>query len=213
MSKGVTYEDKNNQSKSNLTKVVLDGENQTYGAGYLKMGIADDKVASANSANWDYLTVTMCVTTTVESVQSLPLYNRNRFLGNVPVNEWVDFVIPKATLNKMNSYLGQHLSGFATKADFDRAFCNWYGMAMQDNQSNYSHYLFYTNLDSLKNSQTGTNVTYYIDKITWGIDFTAPVISGSNAKIFTENEKVTYVPTATIVDDYNIEPASTFEVA
>ena len=203
LTKNVTYE-----GKDNLTKVVLDGENKQYGAGYLNMGIADEKIDLANNANWDYLTVTMCVTTTVDT-ETLPMYSKNRFLGNVAVGEWVDFVIPKATLNTSNSYLGKN---FASKADVDSAFSAWYGMAQQDNQANYSHYLFYTNLESLKYSQTGTNVTYYIDKITWDVDVTAPVISGSNAKIFTESETVNYVPTATIADDYNIAPTSTFEM-
>lgn len=194
----ISYKDKNGVEKSGLTKIVLDGENETYGSGYLKMALADEKIDDANSANWDYLTVTMCVTTTAD-MTSFAMYSKNRALGSVNINEWVDFVIPKSALNTSNSYLGQN---FVTKDKFETAFDNWYALSMQDNQKNYTHNLFYTN--SLKKTQTGTNVTYYIEKITWGIDVTAPEISiENNATVYAEG---VINPSVIVSDDYNVAP-------
>lgn len=206
LSQGESYTDANGVSKSNLTKLVLDGEQETYGAGYVKFAVADEKVALANSANWDYLTVTMCIETNVAQT-SLNMYSKNAFLGSVAVNEWVDFVIPKSALNTKKSYLG---TDFGTKDLVDTAFANQYAVSKQDNQKNFTHNLFYTN--TVKNTQAGTYVNYYIEKITWGVDVKAPEISGSNAKIFTEDETVNYIPSVVVSDDYNGAPNTIYEM-
>lgn len=186
------YTDANGEKRENLTKIVLTAENEKYGAGYLKLALQDEKLELANSANWDYLTVSMCMTTT-RTVSAVNMFSKNVNLGEVTVNKWMDFVISKSFLNNTKSYLEP--SERLSKEDLDAELLYSYAESNQALQ-NQNHNFFYTNTFT----QTGENenVTYYIEKIEWGVDVTAPVITMPTlAKAY----EGTYTPAITVTDD------------
>lgn len=206
---GESFTDGSEVTETGVMKIVQDGENQEYGSGYLNMYLDGEKVQAANAANWDYLTVRMAMTTNASSnPTSLPLYSRNVLLGNVPTNTWVDFVIPKALFNKYDSYVLQrrHAKGYMeTKEEFDMSFYNTYGV--ENPAGNYNNMFFYNN--QIKATQEGTNVTYYIKNITWGVNCVAPEITSVNTTLFIDGDTGTYTPNATVKDDLstNLTPA------
>lgn len=206
---GESFTDGSEVTETGVMKIVQDGENQEYGSGYLNMYLDGEKVQAANAANWDYLTVRMAMTTNASSnPTSLPLYSRNVLLGNVPTNTWVDFVIPKALFNKYDSYVLQrrHDKGYMeTKEEFDMSFYNTYGV--ENPAGNYNNMFFYNN--QIKATQEGTNVTYYIKNITWGVNCVAPEITSVNTTVFIDGDTGTYTPSATVTDDLstNLTPA------
>ncbi len=206
---GESFIDGNDVTETGVMKIVQDGENQQYGSGYLDMYLDGEKVQAANAANWDYLTVRMAMTTNAESnPTSLPLYSKNVLLGNVPTNTWVDFVIPKSIFNKYDSYVLQkrHAKGYMeTKEEFDASFYNTYGVESPAGQ--YNNTFFYNNV--LTYTQEGTNVTYYIKNITWGVNCVAPEIASVNNTVFIDGDTGTYTPSATVTDDLstNLTPA------
>lgn len=195
-----TYEDANGVEKTGVTKFEFDGENQEYGSGYLKMLFDLQEMQAANAANWDYLTVKMAMTTNATtSLTALPLYSKNVKLGEVALNTWVDFVIPKALLNKYDTYVLQrrHAKGYVeTKEEFDASFINSY--ATENVAGNYNNRLFYNN--QIKATQEGTNITYYVESITWGIDCEAPEFPEVGVRLTTDENSIVYTPNVLIKD-------------
>lgn len=200
----------NNESVGDETGVIkiVSGTN----TGNLMMGFQMDKLEAANSANWDYLTVRMYVIaelkedatekeqTTFAKISSLSMCSWNLPLGTINLNEWTDFVIPKAFFNNPKSYVINSNSGsILTKEKFDEKFTNCYGV---DNMSlgGHNHTFFYTNTYSSLNSVSSAQITYYIDSITWGVDITAPVVT-ANAKIISDAETYEYKPVIAVKDD------------
>lgn len=158
----------------------------------------------------------------IEAVDTVHLVSNNIALGNYNIGEWVNVVIPKAKLNtitykedgKVNwtsQVTGVKKTGTLTKADFDETFNAMYS-------GNGSDYLFYigtfseTKVADLADCTAKTSnaqachdvrITYYIDTITWGVDYKAPVVEAST-KIITpvaDGAEVSYTPAYTVTDD------------
>lgn len=171
----VTVDPATNETVDGLTKLEFSGDQ--YGAGYLKLALPDERIENANQANWDYLVVRMYVEAKNTTKTSIDMFSWNLNLGSIPLNTWVDFVVPKALLNNPYSYvINSKGASKLSKTAFDDKFLACYGA------SNTPKNFFYTNSLTEKKNSDGTYtktdglVTYYIDSIHYGMDVNAPKI-------------------------------------
>ncbi len=194
---GVSYAGEDNVYQ--ITK-YKDPNSNEYMAGSLFLNLDSTKLSAAESANWDYLTFRIAIAvedayycmnynySAYYATQSVALYSEGISLydnGELPLNTWIDLVIPKAYLNQTNSaILGANAP--QTNDAFNASFRSKMG-------STQSRFFMIENIEKPitwpgfatfpKNETTGESiegtvptVTYYIKDITWGVDCTAPVL-------------------------------------
>lgn len=192
------------EGSGKAVKMIEQNNTNKYGAGRLRLKLDSKKLAVAENANWDYLNFRMRIevaqeggsqNTAVLYSSGVPLtgslvYDKgNKFIGGTPLNEWVDVIVPKALLNNVGSAVlsSKTYSETQAKSEFDTAFRKLVGGT--------SEFFFAENLEPIDSANP--TVTYYIEKITWGVDTTAPeVVSISKAY-----EGVAYTPVVTLKDD------------
>lgn len=174
--------------------------------GNFNLSFQESKIDNANSAHWDYLTVRMYATATLadgattaqttkfNNISAVNLFSWNTNLGSLELGEWTDFVISRKHLNNpmsqvINSSSGSVLSQTAFESEFKADYIDTRATANK---------FFWTNTYS-NSSLSNVTLTYYIDKITYGIDVTAPVIdTDSIAKEYLVGK---FNPTIAVTDD------------
>ena len=154
--------------------------------------------------------------TAIEDVTSVELFNGNHLLGRYNLDEWVYVNIPKAKLNatyykadgtvdKSSLLLNKQPS--ETKEGFDKLFTDNYsgnGSSQLFNIGNIYQSKFVSDSANTKLNCHDVKITYYIDTITWGVDYMAPEIQAST-EIFTaaaDGTQISYTPAYSVTDDF-----------
>lgn len=184
-------------SPSDMNDVVKFTANNNYGN--FNLSFDESKIDSANSAHWDYLVVRMYATATMtnptdafNAITSIDMFSWNTKLDTIQLNTWVDMIISRKHLNNPNSQVintkdGAVLSQTAFENEFKADYINTRATANK---------FFWTNTYG---SISGATITYYIDKITYGVDVKAPEIDTENiSKVYAEG---TFTPDITVTDD------------
>ena len=153
--------------------------------------------------------------TAIEDVTSVELFNGNHLLGRYNLDEWVYVNIPKAKLNatyykadgtvdKSSLLLNKQPS--ETKEGFDKLFTDNYsgnGSSQLFNIGNVYQSQFVSDSANTKLNCHDVKITYYIDTITWGVDYMAPEIQAST-EILTaaaDGTTISYTPAYSVTDD------------
>ena len=195
---GVTYTDGNEVTRENVLQFVENEGNYQYGVGQLYASFAEEKLQQLADSNWDYLSFKMCmVPTTVSTGESaaasMAMYSGNVKLGNIPTNEWVEFIVPKALLNSNGSIFVGNKEALKADVDFD------YKMSTGNTSvcaAGTKSALFYSN--TVKNNTAGTHsCTYYFDEVSYGVDCSAPEIKSVSSPI----DGQSYTPEVVVEDD------------
>ena len=153
----------------------------------------ENTLAVAESANWDYLKVRMCVvidrnkdnSTDMDFYvgDSSPIIGGTDHSGinqtGIAFNTWVDVIVPKAVLNTPNSYIlaRNKITSVQDKQGFDDVF-RAYTTGDTYNETNF--FWFSDNVGPATEGNNATSVdvvptlTYYIETIEWGVDVEAP---------------------------------------
>lgn len=198
---GVSYTDANGETRENVLKYVENKGDFQYGVGQLWVSFAEDKLQQLKDSNWDYLTFKMCMVPTTAatgavSATSMAMYSgASAKLGEIPTNEWVEFIVPKALLNSNGSVFVGRSEALKADVDFD------YKMSTGTTSvcaAGTNTVLFYSN--TVKNNAVNLgeySCTYYFDEISYGVDCTAPVIQSVSSPI----DGQAYTPEVVVEDD------------
>lgn len=183
--------------RQDVLKYVVNQDTYQWGIGQFWLSFVNTaerpNLNKISDINWDYLKVKMCAVPTVSATgaiakTSLTMYNGSVKLGDIPTNEWVDFIIPKAALNsKTSSPFGNGAPKNKVDVDWrfkNRTFC-----------ANPSDVLFYSN--SLKSTDGKYSLTYYFDEISYGIDCETPEVVGISQAVSGQ----AYTPAVTVKDN------------
>ncbi|MBR2329976.1 MAG: hypothetical protein IKA40_01895, partial [Clostridia bacterium] len=202
-----TYEsyEINGETRQGVTKIKIGGENNGWYSGYLKLALPMSS-ADASSMIWDYIKISLAVV--VENEQTtLTMGSFNNRVGTIEAGKWQELYISKSQLNQYSSGLILNNPAKETSAEFYSAFTNTY---------NHWSTTSFLNCFSVTNNATGggtdnvdeskghtDTVTYYIDKIEWGVDTNGPDInvSGLGEEMF---EGTFTEPTVTVTDDFTL---------
>ncbi len=164
-----------------------------WGSGKLAMFFDENKLAVAESANWDYLKVRMCVVIdrNKDNSTDMDLYvgDATPIIGGtdhsginqkgIALNTWVDVIVPKAVLNNPNTFVlaRNKITTVQDKQGFDDVF-RAYTTSDTYNETNF--FWFSDNVGPATEGNNATSVdvvptlTYYIETIEWGVDVEAP---------------------------------------
>ena len=126
-------------------------------AGYLGFRFASELLSAAADASWDYFTIEMYVEAPISTLNLRSV--STTIATDLPTGEWVQLVITKEMLNGTKK---SAVNGTGVPMS-DKAFYNSFAQVFGDKSSR----LFYTT--SLSNKDADCHVSYYIDKITWGV--------------------------------------------
>ncbi|MGN1040801.1 MAG: hypothetical protein ACI4QL_05170, partial [Candidatus Fimimonas sp.] len=141
---------------SGVMKTVVDSATD-YGAGFLSMKFAQETIDNAIARRFDYIRIRLYVEADT-TAEKIGLYSWNRLLGEVKLNEWVDFYITIKDLSN-GSYLSY--SSQLTRQDTYNKFLHAYVYNM--------NIMMYTNDPVLAANRSA--VTYYIDNMVWGVTY------------------------------------------
>ena len=240
------------EDNGNTVTKISSVDQNLYRDGLLDIKFSEEKLALAENANWDYLTIRMKITAEyadsgiytnmnddakaaeqakIAAIQSVSLYSKDIVIAQVGLNSWVNVIIPKAKLNMSDtwhedtetwgrtSYLLSNKETTKDKAGFDTAFANAYGentaggvffhigdfALLTDNS--LADCGAQLNGNALSGGAAKTchdvKVTYYIDQITWDVDYTAPVVTASTDILTAEEDgaEVSYTPAYSVTDN------------
>ena len=189
------------ETRQGVTQITFSGENNAYFSGKLHLALPNEKVEQMAALDWGYIKVSLLVEVdNGETTLTMGSHN-NKYNDTIQAGVWEELIITKSELNQKGNFMWYSVTPDGTKANFDSKFANSY---FKNSQTAFINcYSVKTSLVDTAAGETDT-VTYYIDKIEWGIDTTAPTInvSGVGSEMFegTFNE-----PTVTVTDDYTIQ--------
>lgn len=157
----------------------------------------------------------------IEKITEVSIFNQSNMITKVALNEWVDVVISKAQLQGANNASAIFDKGVtATKDEFDSAFSAAYGSNAYTGKM-FLNIMDYANktLNDLKGLNSASpneahlhdvEISYYIDTITWGVDYTAPEISlvdtaeDDKIELYTDTDEVAFTPSQFYTVEDNI---------
>lgn len=142
------------EMRNGVVQIATDNANQD-GAGYIGFLFAETLMDKAAEEAWDYITIQMYIDAPV-SEMSLCSW-RDYLFRSVETKKWIEVKITKDMLNTGGSYVND--TGIVLS---DKAFYSKFEDACALNGS----LLFYTN--TVKNTQATSQITYYIDQVSWG---------------------------------------------
>lgn len=135
-----------------------------------------------------------------ETVKELNLLSKNKSVATAKTGEWVDLIVPLAKLNQADTYLFGK-----SQTDFTKAAVEVYGaMGAFQYDSAVKAFLCTNSVNTNVTGLTTTDITYYIDEVSWGIDTKAPeiTVSGVAEEMF---EGTFTEPTVTVADDMALQ--------
>ncbi len=194
------------ETKEGVVQINTTAADQ-YTAGKFNLALDRDYALIAKEYDWAYIKLHMYIVVgefTDEEKDPLSHINflsKNKMVAeNVPTGEWTNVIVPLARLNQPDTYVitknANNGGTSLTKEEFYQ-YSYFDGKYMWDGST--GNFLC-TNSVKTGIGLTTTDITYYIDEISWGIDSKAPEISVSGITnkmlegTFTE-------PTVTVTDD------------
>ncbi len=185
----------NGETKEGVVQINTTAVDE-YTAGKFRMAFNRNDYFKAVEMGYSYVKLHMYIVADSSLTKINFLSKNNKVVSDVPTGQWVDVIVPLSELNRTGGYLSG-LDG--TKAKFEE----YAGMDGYGWNSSSKDFLC---TNSVKNGigLTTTNMTYYIDEVSWGIDFDAPeiTISGIAPEMF---EGTFTEPTVTATDNMTVQ--------
>ena len=185
----------NGETKKGVVQITTTAADQ-YTAGKFRMAFKATEYEKAVANGWAFIKLHMYIVAD-EKVSTVNFLSFNTSVDSVKTGEWVDVIVPLAKLNQSGTYLSS--GGDYTKAGFE----SWNAMGGYGKDSSARDFLT-TNSIKTGIGLTTTDVTYYIDDVSWGIDTKAPTIQvdGLAEKMY---EGTFTEPTITVTDDMALQ--------
>lgn len=198
------------ETRQGVTMIKIGGENNGYYSGYLNLALPL-AASDAGSMIWDYIKVSLAVV--VENGETnLKMGSFNKSVGTIEAGKWQELYISKSELNQYSTAVISNNPAMESSEEFYLKFANTY------NRWSTTGFLNCFSVTNGYNAETGTTsgsdnvdeskghtdtVTYYIDKIEWGVDTQGPdiTVTGVGEEMF---EGTFTEPTVTVTDDYTL---------